>query len=430
MTPPKPLPPHVLAATRRRTLACLAAGRRLALDTGHGLFSADAIDDGTALLRSHLPERAPERVLDLGCGYGALGLPIAAEHPSAAVTLVDRDLLAVAYAAHNAARNGLRNVAAQGGLDYGDLDARARFDWILCNVPARIGARAIAHLLEAGARRLTPRGELRTVVITDLAATVASAAAQRGLPVAEVARGRRHVVHACGALPGADDDAVDGAPPAAGDGSGEASLYARDEVTVEGRALSRPHDLGEDRTHREIAVPLLLGLLPREATGRRCLVVRPWYGGVALALAARGAEVHAVDRDLLALRATLENAARCGVAVRAYGGAWLPDAVGVAAPRGPAREAPDEARAGGPGTPTFDLLVGELPGALGEAAVARELTAMRRRLAPGGEALWLLRERLAASVVRALEAARVDAPRELGRRDGYVVLRDAPRTRR
>ena len=117
-----------------------ALGQTLALDVPWDVFASQAIDEGTLLLLQHLPEGEPRSVLDLGCGYGALGLPVAMRWPEARCLLVDRDLLAVAASAHNARALGLGNVEVRPGLGYREL-AGERFDWVLCNVPARIGSR-------------------------------------------------------------------------------------------------------------------------------------------------------------------------------------------------------------------------------------------------------------------------------------------------
>src|SRR5262245_60605806 len=60
--------------------------------TAHSLFSSQAIDAGTLLLLDHLPEGEPRRFLDLGSGYGALGLAVAARFPGSSGLLADRDL--------------------------------------------------------------------------------------------------------------------------------------------------------------------------------------------------------------------------------------------------------------------------------------------------------------------------------------------------
>src|SRR5206468_8100266 len=73
-----------------------ALGQTLSLDVPWDVFSSQRIDEGTLLLLKTLPEGEPRSLLDLGCGYGALGLPVAARWPKARCLLIDRDLLAVA----------------------------------------------------------------------------------------------------------------------------------------------------------------------------------------------------------------------------------------------------------------------------------------------------------------------------------------------
>lgn len=269
-------------------------GRAWTFETAPGLFSADRVDDGTRLLLAHLPERAPRSVLDLGCGWGALALPIAGAFAEARVVAVDRDLLAVQVTAGNARSAGLANVEARGSLGL-DAVRGTRFDWILCNVPARIGPRAVAAFVAEGRAQLEPEGELRVVVIRDLAPALAALAGVR-----EVARGKRHAVFACGP----------GAPIAP-----EPEIYTRDVVEIGGTRFERPHDLGEEPAHLRDGVPLLLEIAPRAPRGR-VLVHPAGYGALAVSIAARGAEVVAVDRDLLAAAFTERNAAGVAIEVR------------------------------------------------------------------------------------------------------------------
>src|SRR5205807_9136523 len=136
----------------------------------------------------------------------------------------------------------LRGVEVRGGLGYRDLPPAERFEWILCNVPARIGERAIGHFLAAGSARLTSRGEFRAVVIRDLCAVVEGQARTWGLEgLRRVALGPRHAVYS---LPPAG-------PAQAAD---EEEIYARDETEIEplpGRRLrlARPQDASEDPQH-------------------------------------------------------------------------------------------------------------------------------------------------------------------------------------
>jgi 16S rRNA G1207 methylase RsmC len=350
--PPAALPPPSPEA--RKALGPYARGKliesapgfpRLTLDVPWDVFSSQRVDDGTLLLLGHLPEGEPRSVLDLGCGYGALGLPVAARFPSARCLLVDRDLLAVAAAAHNARALGLANVEVRPGLGYSDL-ADERFDWVLCNVPARIGARAIRALLEGG------RGlgaEVRAVVLHDLAGTVR----ELELPaLAHVARGARHDVFAL--------------PPGDARVDTREEVYARDETEFAGLRLSRPHDASEDPAHPALLAALAESL-PRNAP-RRALAFRAGYGALPLHLKTRypAAEVLAQERDLLDASFLRRNARALGLSVEVRETLFPADGL--------------ERR-------SFSLVVGELSAPAGAAVAARELQEAADLLEPGGEAL-------------------------------------------
>lgn len=361
-------------------------GRTLRFEAPHGLFSQDRIDDGTRLLLENLPVAPPSSVLDLGCGYGALGLPIAARHPGASCLLVDRDVVATRAAARNAARNGLSNAQAVPGLGYRDLSGEARFDWVLCNVPARIGEVALHYLLLEGARRLTGDGALRVVVINDLRPAVERCAP----PPALIAAGARHAIYELGPL--ASAGAVD-----------HESLYLRDTVTVGGMQLERPSDSSEDPDHLEDAVPLLLELLPRSPRGP-VVLWRAGYGAAASALVLRGASVLVADRDLLALAFARRNALRHrpDAQLQLQAAAALPelgDALTGAA-----------------------AVVGEAVSSAGEAALALDVVASARKLGPGAAALWLGRTALLKPLSRRLSAERV-ALSTLASRGAWSVWR-------
>lgn len=364
----------------RTRLAVHALGQSLTLDVPGDVFATQRIDEGTQLLLGHLPARAPSSFLDLGCGYGALGLPVAARFPQARGWLVDRDLLAVRASAHNARACSLGNAAALPSLGYRDLPADAPpFDWILCNVPARIGPAAIGAFLGRGRRLLGPEGELRAVVIRDLAGAVESQARLHDLPVQAVAQGPRHSVFALAAGPGPGSAASP--PPRGAAREDDESIYARDETRFalsgdQVRALARPHDISEDPGHLA-ALAVLLEALPRRPASR-ALVFRCGYGALPLALRARApeAQVVAQDRDLLDTAFLRRNARALGLDGERL---RIEETVFPA----------EAARAG----ERFDLILGELSASAGEAVSARELLEAHALLAPGGEALVLLTPR-------------------------------------
>jgi len=378
------------SAAARESLGPYARGRlrekapgfpTLSLDVPWDVFSSQRIDEGTLLLLRHLPAGEPRSLLDLGCGYGALGLPIAARWRRARSLLIDRDLLAVAASAHNARALGLGNVDVRPGLGYRGL-SRERFDWVLCNVPARIGPRAIRYLLEGG-RALG--AEVRAVVIRDLAETVRSL----GLAGLEhVARGPRHDVFAL--APGAaqvdlDDDGV----------------YARDETGIAGLRLQRPQDASEDPGHAAL-LSALAESLPHNPP-QRAFAFRAGYGALPLLLKSRytSAQVAAQERDLLDAAFLRRNARALGLAVEV-------------------REALFPADGLPPGS--FSLLVGELSSPAGPAVARRELQDAADLLAPAGEGLIAATEKQEREWIprAAPRAAQVSV---LLRRQGASVLR-------
>ncbi|MXY79921.1 MAG: methyltransferase [Chloroflexi bacterium] len=143
-------------------------GRTLRLTSAWGLFSAKAIDEGTALLLGELVALPPPaRALDFGCGYGALGLALAALWPDCDVELIDKDVEAVEACAANIAANGLTN--AQASLSPGFRDAPpGPYDLIVSNLPAQAGNEALDAILLGAWERLRPGGSLVVVSVTGL----------------------------------------------------------------------------------------------------------------------------------------------------------------------------------------------------------------------------------------------------------------------
>lgn len=387
-----PLPTMRRPLPTRPTLSAELLGRRFRFDTAPGLFCADRIDDGTKLLLAHLPARPPHSVLDLGCGYGALGLPVAAAHPHANVLLVDRDALAAEYARRNAVTNGLPNVQARPSLGFVETGDEP-FDWILCNVPARIGDRAMYAFLDGGRGRLTERGELRVVVIRDLGPAVVRYGALRECPVRLDAEGSRHLVFSLEAGPVA--------PPA------DETIYLRDRVRPGALELDRPTDVSEEPAHLREALPMLLSLLPRKPA--RTLVWRGGYGAAAVELALRGAEVVAADRDLLATAFTRRNAVRHGASLATRDGWELAQTV--------------------QGGERFDLVVMELLASAGEDAMRSDLAAAVNALTPGGTALVLSLSKVDRSSLQPFALTQAVTATTLASRGAYTVtaLRAKPR---
>lgn len=143
-------------------------GRPLTFHSTWGLFSPREIDEGTRLLIQHVEVRPGDDCLDLGCGYGPIGLTLAAMAPQGQTLMVDKDFVAVDYANRNAARNGLANARAILSNGFGQIDPERRFDLIASNIPAKVGKELLALYLHDARARLRPGGRLYLVTVNGL----------------------------------------------------------------------------------------------------------------------------------------------------------------------------------------------------------------------------------------------------------------------
>jgi 16S rRNA (guanine1207-N2)-methyltransferase len=143
------------------------AGERLEFVTTWGLFSPRRIDDGTRLLLDHAEVGATDRCLDLGCGYGPIGLTFARKAHQGHCTLVDKDFVAVEYSRRNAGLNGLANVDCLLSNGFAQIADR-RFDVVASNLPAKVGRELLYTYLLDARDQLNPGGRLYVVTITGL----------------------------------------------------------------------------------------------------------------------------------------------------------------------------------------------------------------------------------------------------------------------
>jgi 16S rRNA G1207 methylase RsmC len=141
--------------------------RGLRFHTTWGLFSPRAIDAGSRLLLDYL-ELAPEDdCLDLGCGYGVLGLCMAKMAPRGHTLMVDKDFVAVEYAEKNRLLNRIDNAGSQLSNGF-DQIPKQQFDVIASNIPAKVGKEMLYIYLFDALRYLKPGGSFYIVTITGL----------------------------------------------------------------------------------------------------------------------------------------------------------------------------------------------------------------------------------------------------------------------
>lgn len=152
----------------REQFTCTVWGQELTLTSGAGVFSRGHLDHATALLFREIEPPVQGRFLDLGCGYGPIGLAIAAALPLSAVTGVEVNERAILLANENAHAMGLsgRFVACRADQVPSDMV----FDEIWSNPPIRIGKEALHELLLTWLPRLAPGGRAVMVVGKNLGA--------------------------------------------------------------------------------------------------------------------------------------------------------------------------------------------------------------------------------------------------------------------
>ncbi len=148
------------SAHDERTVRVSALGNEMEFITDAGIFSRDGLDRGTEVLLKALPALSG-RVLDLGCGWGAVGVALGKRYPELDIVMTDINQRAVDLARRNLAANGVRAEAVQGD---GFAAVEGRFDAIVTNPPIRAGKAVIYALFEQARQFLTPGGALYIVI--------------------------------------------------------------------------------------------------------------------------------------------------------------------------------------------------------------------------------------------------------------------------
>jgi len=154
---------------RVREVEFTIRGQTYRLTTSSGVFSADRLDPGTAVLlrKAPLPAGDAARILlDLGCGYGPITCVLAATALTSTVYAVDVNRRALDLVRRNAAAIGAADRVIPATPD--EVPADVTFDEIWSNPPIRIGKVELHDMLDRWLSRLAPDGAAWLVVARHL----------------------------------------------------------------------------------------------------------------------------------------------------------------------------------------------------------------------------------------------------------------------
>lgn len=143
----------------------------LSFQTDSAVFSRNQLDFGTRLLVDSVLEdyrsqgQPPRgRMLDLGCGYGPVGIAFKRLFPPLEVVMADVNARAVELARLNATANQVRYADIRLGDGFTVIGEQERFDLILTNPPIRAGKKTVYAFFDGSHAHLVPGGRLYVVI--------------------------------------------------------------------------------------------------------------------------------------------------------------------------------------------------------------------------------------------------------------------------
>jgi len=135
--------------------------------TTWGLFSPKAIDEGSRMLLENMDIKAEDNCLDVGCGYGPLGITMAKIAKQGKTTMVDKDFVAVDYTKKNVGLNKLENCEVYLSNGFSQIGSQ-QFSLITSNLPAKVGNEMLSLYMLDAYNHLQPGGRFYVVTISGM----------------------------------------------------------------------------------------------------------------------------------------------------------------------------------------------------------------------------------------------------------------------
>lgn len=144
------------------TIKSIVMGEELEFDTEKSLFSSQNVDKGTLAMLSVIELNKEDKLLDLGCGYGVVGIYAAKKIGIENVVMIDKNKLAVEFSYKNAIKNNVEGIKIIQSDAYDNIDDKD-FTLILSNPPYHTDFAIAKKFIEKGFNRLRLNGRLYMV---------------------------------------------------------------------------------------------------------------------------------------------------------------------------------------------------------------------------------------------------------------------------
>ena len=153
------------AKSSRKTWAFQLRNWTFTFISDSGVFSKKEVDFGSRLLIEAF--REPDQdgdFLDVGCGYGPIGISLAADFKDRMVHMIDVNERAVELSKENALNNQIENVTVYQSDLFSNVEPAKQFASIVTNPPIRAGKKTVHAIFEKSAEHLRPSGDLWVVI--------------------------------------------------------------------------------------------------------------------------------------------------------------------------------------------------------------------------------------------------------------------------
>lgn len=137
-------------------------GKHLIYTTDHGVFSRQRLDFGSRVLMDSIDIGDAKSMLDVGCGYGTMGIALKSVHEDLQVLMTDVNRRAISLAKENIKCNNLK------GIDVIESDVYENvhdtYDLVISNPPIRAGKKVVSAIISGSYDHLNKDGRLVIVI--------------------------------------------------------------------------------------------------------------------------------------------------------------------------------------------------------------------------------------------------------------------------